>query len=106
MDRSNSNNSKGAAFWKCFAINFILTLIIQIVFAGLALATGEFKLFIAGCILSVLLKIILAARSKLKIFKKIFLIIIMPTNYTYPVIAWLIITKTAEFIQMLPDNLG
>ena len=79
------------SFVKMFFKNFFFTLGIQVFFliaAGLSYGfTGKViyydNIVIIGCILSVIANIILSCKSELRVWEKIVLILIMPTNFTY-----------------------
>lgn len=82
------------SFGKRFVRQFFLTLGIQIVFllaAGMSLNFTDKVIYydniiLIGCIAAALVNIILTLKSELKIWQKLILIFLMPTNITFYVL--------------------
>lgn len=116
------------SFGKRFFKQFILTLLIQIFSAAVVLVLfqlnsvnkisidffwilgvlifSEYKIiFIAGCIIAVVVNVVLTIKYTFESGKRIIMEWFMPTNFTYPLLfvltLWLTANKTIEFLEMI-----
>ena len=104
------NNDNKTSFFKEFLKSLVITLCFQFITYQFACFSIDFFdtskycsiILFGGWIISIIINIILAVKNSLNTWKKLCLIILLPTNYTMIIYLYYVTYKLIEFFKFSP----